>query len=57
MLEASDEEVEMNVDELLGGVRDSLRAQMVFGEPIERDGITVVPAAAVRGVQPEQSLT
>ncbi|HEX5585205.1 hypothetical protein [Gaiella sp.] len=39
----------MNVDELLGGVRDSLRAQMVFGEPIERDGTTVVPAAVVRG--------
>ncbi len=39
----------MNVDELLGGVRDSLRAQMVFGEPIERDGTTVVPAALVRG--------
>jgi uncharacterized spore protein YtfJ len=40
---------EMNVDELLGGVRDSLRAETVFGEPIERDGTTVVPAAAVRG--------
>jgi uncharacterized spore protein YtfJ len=39
----------MNVDEMLGGVRDSLRAQMVFGEPIERDGTTVVPAASVRG--------
>ncbi len=39
----------MNVDELLGGVRDSLRAQMVFGEPIERDGTTVIPAASVRG--------
>jgi uncharacterized spore protein YtfJ len=39
----------MNVDEMLGGVRDSLRAQMVFGEPIERDGTTVIPAASVRG--------
>jgi uncharacterized spore protein YtfJ len=39
----------MNVDELLGGVRDALRAQMVFGEPIEREGTTVVPAAVVRG--------
>jgi uncharacterized spore protein YtfJ len=42
-------EVEMNVDELLGGVRDALRAQMVFGEAIERDGATVIPAAVVRG--------
>ncbi len=39
----------MNVDEMLGGLRDSLRAQMVFGEPIERDGTTVIPAANVRG--------
>ncbi len=39
----------MNVDELLGGVRDALRAQMVFGEAIERDGATVIPAAVVRG--------
>jgi uncharacterized spore protein YtfJ len=49
MLGASDTEVEMNVDELLGGVRDALRAQMVFGEPIERDGTTVIPAAVLRG--------
>ena len=39
----------MNVDEMLGGVRDALRAQTVFGEAVERDGMTVIPAATVRG--------
>jgi uncharacterized spore protein YtfJ len=39
----------MNVDEMLTGVRDALRAQVVYGEPIERGGVLVVPAAKVRG--------
>ena len=39
----------MNVDEMLQGVRDALRAQAVYGEPVERDGLTVIPAATVRG--------
>jgi uncharacterized spore protein YtfJ len=30
-------------------MRDALTAQRVFGEPVVVDGITVVPAAAVRG--------
>lgn len=29
--------------------RDVLTVRRVFGEPIERDGITVIPAATVRG--------
>ena len=39
----------MKVDEMLTGVRDAMRAQTVFGEAIERDGMTVIPAAKVRG--------
>jgi uncharacterized spore protein YtfJ len=39
----------MNVDEMLGGVREALQARTVFGEAVERDGITLVPAATVRG--------
>ena len=39
----------MNVDELLGGARDAITVKRVYGEPIERNGVTVVPAAAVRG--------
>jgi uncharacterized spore protein YtfJ len=39
----------MKVDELLQGARDAITARRVYGEPIERDGITVLPAAAVQG--------
>jgi uncharacterized spore protein YtfJ len=38
-----------NIDEILGGARDALSVRRVYGEPIEQDGLTVVPAAAVRG--------
>jgi uncharacterized spore protein YtfJ len=38
-----------NVDELLEGARDAITAKRVYGDPIEQDGVTVVPAAAVRG--------
>ena len=30
-------------------MRDALSAQRVFGEPVERDGVTVIPAATVIG--------
>ena len=39
----------MNVDEMLTGVRDALTVKRVYGDPIERDGIMVIPAASVRG--------
>ncbi|MGH2382294.1 MAG: sporulation protein [Candidatus Limnocylindria bacterium] len=39
----------MNVDELLSGVKDAMTARTVFAEPIERDGILIIPAAKVRG--------
>jgi uncharacterized spore protein YtfJ len=39
----------MKVDELLEGVRDAITARRVYGEPIEHEGVTLVPAAAVRG--------
>jgi uncharacterized spore protein YtfJ len=39
----------MNVDEMLSDVRDALRAQTVYGEAVERDGLTVIPAATLRG--------
>jgi uncharacterized spore protein YtfJ len=39
----------MNVDEMLTGVREAMTARTVFGEPIERDGTMVIPAAKVRG--------
>jgi uncharacterized spore protein YtfJ len=38
-----------NIDEMWAGVRDAVTVRRVFGEPIERDGVTIVPVAAVRG--------
>jgi uncharacterized spore protein YtfJ len=39
----------MNPEELLSGVRDSISVQRVYGDPIEQDGVVVIPAAAVGG--------
>jgi uncharacterized spore protein YtfJ len=38
-----------NVDEIFAGARDALSVRRVFGEPIEEDGVTLIPAAHVRG--------
>jgi len=38
-----------NVDEMFKGVRDAITVKRVYGDPIESDGVTVVPAALVRG--------
>jgi len=39
----------MNVDELLSGARDAISVRRVFGDPIEHDGVMVVPVAKVGG--------
>jgi uncharacterized spore protein YtfJ len=39
----------MKVDELLSSARDGLTVKRVYGEPYEKDGLTVIPAATVRG--------
>ena len=39
----------MDPRELIKGVRDALSVRQVFGEPVERDGVTVIPAATVMG--------
>ncbi len=38
-----------NVDELLAGARDAMSVKRVFGDPIEADGVTLVPVAKVYG--------
>jgi hypothetical protein len=38
-----------DIDEILSGARDAIAAKRVYAEPVERDGATVIPAAAVRG--------
>ena len=39
----------MDVQEVITQARDSLTVKRVFGEPYERDGVTVIPAARVQG--------
>ena len=39
----------MDPNELMQQARDALTVQRVFGEPYERDGVTVIPAASIRG--------
>ena len=39
----------MNVTEMLEGARDAMTVKRVYGDPIERDGLTIVPTADVRG--------
>ncbi len=39
----------MDIQQLVDGTRDALTVSRVFGEPIDRDGLTVVPVARVRG--------
>jgi uncharacterized spore protein YtfJ len=38
-----------NVDRMWKGTRDAVNVKRVYGDPVERDGVTVIPAAAVRG--------
>lgn len=38
-----------DIDELLRGAQDAITAKRVYGEPVERDGVTVIPAASVGG--------
>jgi uncharacterized spore protein YtfJ len=39
----------MDPRDLINDVREAMSARRVFGEPVERDGVTVIPAATVIG--------
>ena len=39
----------MEVQEILAQARDSMTVKRVYGEPYEKDGVTVIPAARVQG--------
>ena len=39
----------MKVDELISKAKDSITVKRVYGEPYEKDGLTVIPAALVVG--------
>jgi uncharacterized spore protein YtfJ len=39
----------MDVQETISQARDAITVKRVYGDPYERDGVTVIPAAAVGG--------
>jgi uncharacterized spore protein YtfJ len=39
----------MRLAEMVTTLRDAMTVSRVFGEPYERDGVTVIPAASIRG--------
>jgi uncharacterized spore protein YtfJ len=39
----------MEPDELMQQARDAVTVKRVFGEPYERNGVTLIPAASLRG--------
>jgi hypothetical protein len=39
----------MDVQDVIAQARDTLTVKRVFGEPYEKDGVTVIPAARVQG--------
>jgi uncharacterized spore protein YtfJ len=39
----------MDLDALLQGHRDAVSVRRIYGDPVEQDGVIVVPAAAVFG--------
>ncbi len=39
----------METKDVMGQVRDAVTGRRVFGDPYEKEGVTVIPAAAVRG--------
>jgi uncharacterized spore protein YtfJ len=39
----------VNVNELMQQTRDALTVSRLFGEPHERNGVTIIPVAVVRG--------
>jgi uncharacterized spore protein YtfJ len=39
----------MDLDTLLQGHRDAVNVRRIYGDPIEQDGVTIVPAATVFG--------
>ena len=37
----------MDVNEIANAARESLTVRRVYGEPVEQDGVTVIPAASI----------
>ena len=39
----------MKIDQVINTARDSLTVKRVYADPIEKDGLTIIPAAKVQG--------
>ncbi len=39
----------MTLDQIMDRAKDTISVRRVFGEPVERDGLTLIPAALVMG--------
>lgn len=39
----------MDVQEIMTQARDTLTVKRVFGEPVEEQGVTIIPVATIRG--------
>ncbi len=39
----------MDVQEIIAQARDAVTVKRVYGEPVEKDGIVLIPAAKVAG--------
>jgi uncharacterized spore protein YtfJ len=39
----------MNAQELMSQANDAMHARRVFGEPYQKNGLTVIPVASIRG--------
>ena len=39
----------MQVQDVISQARDALTVKRVFGEPYEKDGVTIIPAARIQG--------
>ena len=39
----------MDVQQVLAGAQDAMAARRVYGDPYEKNGVTVIPAATVAG--------
>lgn len=39
----------MNLQEIMTQARDTLTVKRVFGEPVEEQGVTIIPVASLRG--------
>jgi uncharacterized spore protein YtfJ len=39
----------VEIEEVIAQARDALTVKRVFGEPYEKDGVTIIPAARVQG--------